>query len=133
MGKAEGGFGRSGRGRPDFHHFLRLLLPGLCRGLVSGLVLLSWESPCTSRWATGRLVSQGTADKIIWSRQKMSSVSPSHTLSLDRKGLHNAIGVGVSSVNQSREASALGLLLARWEGPVHTLAPSTTVPASHVL
>lgn len=62
----------------------------------------------------------------------MSSVSPSHILALDRKGLLDAIGAGVRYISQSRETLTLGLLLARWEGLVHTLAPRTTVPASHV-
>lgn len=43
--------------------FLKLLPPVLCRGLVSGLGLLSWESPCATQWTTGCLISQGRREE----------------------------------------------------------------------
>lgn len=124
-----------GRARPVLLPFLKPLPPVLCRGLVSGLGLLSWEPPCATRWTTGHLISQGRREEdYLVQAEDHLPVSPSHILSLVRKGLLDADGVGVRCINQSRETSALGtcLLLTRWEGLVYTLAPCTTVPACRV-
>lgn len=93
-----------GRARPVLSPFLKPLPPVLCRGLVSGLELLSWEPPCATRWTTGRLFSQGRREEdYLVQAEDHLPVSPSHILSLVRKGLLDADGVGVRCINQSRE------------------------------
>lgn len=105
-----------GRARPVRLPFLKPLPPVLCRGLVSGLGLLSWESPCATRWTTGCLISQGRREEdYLVQAEDHLPVSPSHILSLVRKGLLDADGVGVRCINQSRETSALGTLSASYQ------------------
>lgn len=61
--KGRGEFQEVRKGQAVLWPFLKLLPPILCRGLGSGLVLLSWKSPCTNRWTTGRLISQGRGEE----------------------------------------------------------------------
>lgn len=65
--KGRGGFQEVGKGQAILWPLPKLLQPTLCRGLASGLVLLSWKSPCTHRWTTGRLISQsrGEEDQLV--------------------------------------------------------------------
>lgn len=61
--KGRGEFQEVRKGQAVLWPFLKLLLPILCRGLGSGLVLLSWKSPYTSQWTTGHLISQGRGEE----------------------------------------------------------------------